>query len=72
MLDKVTEYVFEILQNSNFSQEIHESFLDIALRKNWWYAYDADPAKTFYLQGMSISKWIGLVQRESVDPDHLR
>tara|TARA_A100000164_G_scaffold28546_1_gene22209 strand:+ start:13170 stop:14747 length:1578 start_codon:yes stop_codon:yes gene_type:complete len=31
MLDKVTEYVFEILQNSNFSQEIHESFLDIAL-----------------------------------------
>ncbi len=31
MLDEVTEYVFEILQNSNFSQEIHESFLDIAL-----------------------------------------
>ena len=30
-LDQVTEYVFEILQNSNFSQEIHESFLDIAL-----------------------------------------
>tara|TARA_R100001530_G_scaffold78990_1_gene55122 strand:- start:1883 stop:3463 length:1581 start_codon:yes stop_codon:yes gene_type:complete len=31
MLDSVTDYVFEILQNSNFSQEIHESFLDIAL-----------------------------------------
>jgi len=31
MLDQVTEYVFEVLQNSNFSQEIHESFLDIAL-----------------------------------------
>ena len=31
LLDEVTEYVFEILQNSNFSQEIHESFLDIAL-----------------------------------------
>ena len=30
-LDKVTEYVFEILQNSNFSQEVHETFLDIAL-----------------------------------------
>ena len=30
-LDEVTEYVFEILQNSNFSQEIHESFLDCAL-----------------------------------------
>jgi|TARA_R100000084_G_scaffold102164_1_gene57659 hypothetical protein len=31
LLDQVTEYVFEILQNSNFSQEVHESFLDIAL-----------------------------------------
>jgi len=30
-LDKVTEYVFEVLQNSNFSQEVHETFLDIAL-----------------------------------------
>ena len=31
VLDGVTEYVFEILQQSNFSQEVHESFLDIAL-----------------------------------------
>lgn len=30
-LDEVTEYVFEILQNSNFSQEIHESFMDLAV-----------------------------------------
>ena len=30
-LDEITEYVFEILQNSNFSQEVHETFLDIAL-----------------------------------------
>ena len=30
-LDEVTEYVFEILQNSNFAQEVHETFLDIAL-----------------------------------------
>ena len=30
-LDQTTEYVFEILQNSNFSQEVHETFLDIAL-----------------------------------------
>ena len=30
-LYKVTEYVFEVLQNSNFSQEVHETFLDIAL-----------------------------------------
>ena len=30
-LDEVTEYVFEILQNSNFSQEVHESFMDLAI-----------------------------------------
>jgi len=30
-LEEVTNYVFEILQNSNFSQEIHESFLDLAV-----------------------------------------
>lgn len=30
-LDDVTEYIFEILQNSNFSQEVHESFMDLAV-----------------------------------------
>ena len=30
-LDEVTEYVFEVLQNSNFAQEIHESFMDLAV-----------------------------------------
>ena len=30
-LDEVTEYVFEVLQNSNFSQEVHESFMDLAV-----------------------------------------
>tara|TARA_R110000787_G_scaffold5857_3_gene20930 strand:+ start:470 stop:2005 length:1536 start_codon:yes stop_codon:yes gene_type:complete len=30
-LDAVTEYVFEVLQNSNFSQEVHESFMDLAV-----------------------------------------
>ena len=30
-LDEVTEYVFEIIQNSNFSQEVHESFIDLAV-----------------------------------------
>ena len=30
-LDSVTDYVFEILQNSNFSQEVHESFMDLAV-----------------------------------------
>ena len=30
-LEEVTEYVFEVIQNSNFSQEVHESFLDLAV-----------------------------------------
>ena len=30
-LDEVTEYVFEVLQNSNFSQEVHESFMDLVV-----------------------------------------
>jgi len=30
-LDEVTEYVFEVIQNSNFGQEAHESFLDLAV-----------------------------------------
>lgn len=30
-LDAVTEYLFEIIQNSNFSQETNECFLDLAL-----------------------------------------
>ena len=30
-LDEVTEYVFEVLQNSNFGQEVHESFMDLAV-----------------------------------------
>ena len=30
-LDKVTEYIFEVMQTSNFAQEIHECFIDLAL-----------------------------------------
>ena len=30
-LDEVTEYVFEVIQNSNFGQEVHESFMDLAI-----------------------------------------
>ncbi len=30
-LDEVTDYVFEIIQNSNFGQEVHESFMDLAV-----------------------------------------
>ena len=30
-LEEVTDYVFEVLQNSNFGQEVHESFMDLAI-----------------------------------------
>ena len=30
-LDEVTEYIFEVIQNSNFGQEIHECFMDLAV-----------------------------------------
>ena len=30
-LDDITQYVFEVLHNSNFNQEVHESFMDLAI-----------------------------------------
>ena len=30
-LDQITDYVFEVIQNSNFNQEIHECFMDLAV-----------------------------------------
>jgi hypothetical protein len=30
-LEEVTNYIFEIIQNSNFAQETHEAFLDLAV-----------------------------------------
>ena len=30
-LEKVTDYVFDVINNSNFNQEAHESFLDLAV-----------------------------------------
>ena len=41
-LDAITEYVFEILQNSNFSQEIHECFIDLAIGTAVLYVEEGD------------------------------
>ena len=30
-LDEITNYIFEILHSSNFNQEVHESFMDLAI-----------------------------------------
>ena len=41
-LDEVTEYVFEVIQNSNFAQEVHESFLDLAVGTGCLLAEEGD------------------------------
>lgn len=41
-LEQVTGYVFEILQNSNFAQETHESFLDLSVSTGCIYADEGD------------------------------
>jgi hypothetical protein len=41
-LDEVTEYVFEVLQNSNFGQEVHESFMDLAVGTGVLLAQEGD------------------------------
>ena len=30
-LDSITQYIFEVLHNSNFNQEVHEAFMDCAI-----------------------------------------
>ena len=41
-LDEVTDYVFEVLQNSNFAQEVHESFMDLAVGTGVLYVSEGD------------------------------
>jgi hypothetical protein len=41
-LEEVTGYVFEILQNSNFSQETNEAFLDLAVSTGCLYIDEGD------------------------------
>lgn len=41
-LEEVTEYVFEVLANSNFAQEVHESFMDLAVGTACLYIEEGD------------------------------
>ena len=41
-LEEITEFVFEILQNSNFAQEVHESFMDLAVGTGVLYVSEGD------------------------------
>ena len=53
-LDEVTEYVFEILQNSNFAQEVHETFLDIALGTGVLMVEEGDATQPIRFQALPL------------------
>ena len=41
-LDKITDYVFEVLQQSNFNQEVHEAFMDLAIGTGFMLVEEGD------------------------------
>ena len=55
-LDAVTNYVFEILQNSNFAQEIHESFLDLAVGTGALLIEEGDAIKPIRFTAVPLSR----------------
>ena len=55
MLDTVTEYVFEILQNSNFSQEVHETFLDCAVGTGCLLVEEGDAVQPIRFKAIPLS-----------------
>ena len=55
-LDGVTNYVFEILQNSNFAQEIHESFLDLAVGTGALLIEEGDAIKPVRFTAVPLSR----------------
>ena len=55
-LDGVTNYVFEILQNSNFAQEIHESFLDLAVGTGALLIEEGDAIKPIRFTAVPLSR----------------
>ena len=54
-LDGVTEYVFEIIQNSNFNQEIHEAFLDLAVGTACLLVEEGDAVSPVRFQAVPLS-----------------
>ena len=53
-LDDVTEYVFEVLQSSNFAQEVHEAFLDLAVGTGSLIAEMGDAINPVRFQAISM------------------
>jgi len=54
-LDAITEYIFEILQNSNFNQEVHESFMDLAVGTGSLLVEEGDANNPVRFRAVSLS-----------------
>ena len=55
-LDEVTNYVFEVLQNSNFAQEIHEAFLDLSVGTGALLIEEGDAIKPIRFTAVPLSR----------------
>ena len=55
-LDSVTSYVFEVLQNSNFAQEIHEAFLDLSVGTGALLIEEGDAIKPVRFTAVPLSR----------------
>jgi|TARA_R100000479_G_scaffold174643_1_gene123381 hypothetical protein len=55
-LDNVTAYVFEVLQNSNFAQEVHESFLDLAVGTGAMLVEEGDAIRPIRFTAVPLSR----------------
>tara|TARA_B110000285_G_scaffold130652_1_gene146808 strand:- start:555 stop:2141 length:1587 start_codon:yes stop_codon:yes gene_type:complete len=68
MLDMVTDYVFEILHSSNFSQEVHESFLDMALGTGVLLVEEGDAVNPIRFRAIPLPQvWITSGHDDKVD-----
>ena len=81
-LDAITDYVFEVLQNSNFNQEIHESFMDLAVGTGCMLVEEGDSVNPIKFTAVPLPKIclmngpdgrIDTVYRKrSVKPEHIK
>jgi len=55
-LDEVTEYIFEVLNASNFAQEVHESFMDLAVGTGCLLAEEGDAVNPIRFSAIPLPK----------------
>lgn len=57
-LESVTDYLFEILQNSNFSQEAHEAFLDLTVGTGCIFVDEGDALSPVLFTAVPLSQLV--------------